>query len=806
MTLAGEKRAEEMILRALTISGLSLNVPSGGATLELAKRLVLKNIATLTDPQWELVTSTHDTELFEVLAKRFPDKEKRGQAPPDLFQATDRYSGPSSGDDMSRHKARTVYILGLIALNRVKDATEQAKRMDPEEFQNKEFEKKWHSFDKIRYADGLNQFCKSVLTDRPELPLWKQCGVIASNVSESEGLVAIVDAAAKKSDVGFETRLGIRERQVELLLALDRVDDAVSLLREMIKADAGRETPKVQRGAGFTKLRLAARMCTLGMLLARPDLVKESEDAFLAVLGNEGMRINLSEMTALNVMDTDSPLGVMVDAYLEKGDFAGAENMVVTAMQVMLKAPELTELPGGRELALSSGFLAGHLARLAEIYDRAGRHEDVLSLLEKAAWWGGTDLVDLAEGNNELPAVAARALHAAGRDSLAVEILKSYLLGKPGDDSAYATLTEILGPAVIPWLDGLQARDRFEERPLIWKAQLLLKAGKLDEAEATVRQALKIDPTDGEQKPGNRGRAYVVLADTLRAKGRAEDAAFFDRVVTAIHTAETGDKFTEAGLVRKSIAVYEEASKSFVDAYCVQWRLAERLSSLGDLKAAKKHYEIAFERMPEQFGQVASFCFGCEGVFTHQQSVSVAEEVLTGLVTSTPRKPQVHYLLGQLRESQGRKAEAYRHFLTAADLDPHYLDALKAAYGLRKDVFLSQAEADQLALRMVRLDPLNRHGHLSAGDISDLKGLWSIYEEKGRDGVTIPKTLLTLSASKQELEALLKKFGASSELLELKHNTYRSQRRIPEPGDAVVKNAFVNKLLQATGQGGQMLY
>ena len=41
---------------------------------------------------------------------------------------------------------------------------------------------------------------------------------------------------------------------------------------------------------------------------------------------------------------------------------------------------------------------------------------------------------------------------------------------------------------------------------------------------------------------------------------------------------------------------------------------------MGNLAEARKHYEIAFRRMPEQFGQVASFCFGCEGVFNHPES------------------------------------------------------------------------------------------------------------------------------------------------------------------------------------------
>jgi len=41
VALAGEERAKQLMLQAIAIPGLSLNIPSGGSTLELAKRLVL---------------------------------------------------------------------------------------------------------------------------------------------------------------------------------------------------------------------------------------------------------------------------------------------------------------------------------------------------------------------------------------------------------------------------------------------------------------------------------------------------------------------------------------------------------------------------------------------------------------------------------------------------------------------------------------------------------------------------------------------------------------------------------------------
>lgn len=800
VAMAGEKRAEQLILKAMAVPGVSLRIPSGGNTLDLAKRLAVKQADLLTEPQWELVTGLNDTELYEAMNNRFPEKTAKDKSGPDIYQAVEREYMPRE-TDTARNSAKVLYLLGLIGKNRPGDAAELGKRMEADEFNASVFEKRWHSFDKNRHAQGLNQWCRTVLTDRPELPLWKQCGLIANDSGDAAKLVAILDAAILQPKFTLETRLTIQTRKVELLLAMDRTDDAVALLQAIVKADDSKETPQARLAVAKVKLRMAPRLLTLGRLLSRKELIDEGDAGIMNLLSSGNVQLGMTDMTGWEARQS---LDELINGYIDEGQLAKTEQVAVALVLATLKSPEMNINPIGRDLALSSGAINSQLTRLAQIYNKAGRFGDTLTLLDKSRWWGATDLMDINDLTPSPVPIAATALHRSGRDAESVEILKWYLYSKPGDDAAYRTLTDILGSSLIPWLERLQLRDRFEERPLIWKAVLLKKEGKLDEAESVVRQALKIDPTDGEQPPGDRVRAYAVLGEILRAKGKLDDAAFFERVIQSVRLAEKGDKLTEAGLLRRSLATYEQASEQFADAYCVQWRLAERLASIGDLSGAKKHYEIAFERMPEQFGQVAHFCFGCEGVFTHQQSVSVAEEVLIGVAKTSPDKPQVHYLLGQLREAQGRKAEAYTHFRRASDLDPQYLDAWKAAYELRNDVFLSQPEMDDIALRMVRLDPLNRHSKLNHGEITDVKSLWEIYQEIGTERRPPVKRLFTLTASKQELEELVKKFGGGADLLEMKRAMFGKGVDVPEPGDAVVKNLFVKKLLRAAGENVNM--
>jgi tetratricopeptide (TPR) repeat protein len=795
VALAGEKRAGEVLLKALSIPGVSLRVPSGGQTLDLAKFLATNRADLLTEPQWELVTGLNDTELYEAMSRRFPDKDAQSKLKPEIFQVVESENGYRE-TNTPRNEARVLYLLGLIGRNRIDDAVVTSSQLETDDFQSSTFERRWHSFNKYRYSKGLNQWCRDVLTARPELPLWKQCGLVATDSKAAEGLTRILDSAEQKQEMSLEGRLTVKARKVELLLAMDRTDEAVEQLRIIVTAEDSKESAQARQAVARIKLRMAPRLLTLGRLLSRPELKQEAEQQIIVLLTGAG-RLSTTDMAG---WEGRQALDELVDGYIGDGQLDKAEQVVLAIIKSTLNSPELNANPIAKDLALASGAITGQLTRLAQLYEKAGRHSDTLTMLERSRWWGATDLMDITDNTPSLQPIVAKALHKSGRDTEAVEILKWYLYAKPGDDTAYQTLIDITGTSVIPWLDQLQVRDQFEERPLIWKAVLLKQDGKLDEADTIVRQALKIDPTDGEEPPGDRVRGYAVLGEILKAKGKLEDSAFFERVIQSVRLAEQGDKLTEAGLLRRSLNVYEKASDQFADAYCVQWRLAERLASIGDLDGAKKHYEIAFERMPEQFGQVASVCFGCEGVFTHQQSVGVAEEVLTAAAKTSPNKPQVHYLLGQLREAQGRKTDAYSHFRRAAELDPGYLDAWKAVYALRNDVFLSQTEMDEIALRMVRLDPLNRHSKLNHGEISDVKALWAIYQEMGKERRPLIKKLFPLDASKQELEALVKKFGGGLEQLEAKRFFVNRGMDVPEPGDAVVRNKFVLKLLRVAGQ------
>jgi tetratricopeptide (TPR) repeat protein len=321
--------------------------------------------------------------------------------------------------------------------------------------------------------------------------------------------------------------------------------------------------------------------------------------------------------------------------------------------------------------------------------------------------------------------MAAAALAKTGKTEQALKVLHAIMDKEASDDRDYQLLIELKGMDALPRLEELTKRDRFEERPLIWKAHLLRKDGQLDQALLVIKQAIAIDPSDGEQGPGRRMRAYAVLADILTDRGEQEEAAMFQGAMRAIRMSERADQFYAAGLLRRALTKYEQALTIFADAYCIQSRIALRMAELGLLDEASKHYQRAFELMPDSFGRIESHCFGCEGAFQGSIAQSIADRVFTDRLGRTPDKPQVHYLLGYLREQQGRYPKALAHYQQAVTLDRDYYNAWSKLTSMASHIHIPSTWRDQASLSQLRLDPLGRHGHPSLNKIRDLRQLWN---------------------------------------------------------------------------------
>lgn len=223
-------------------------------------------------------------------------------------------------------------------------------------------------------------------------------------------------------------------------------------------------------------------------------------------------------------------------------------------------------------------------------------------------------------------------------------------------------------------------------------------------------------------------RAYAVLAEVLEAQGTRDQAALFRRAVNAIRLSERSDELHRVGLYQRAFAGYRAALEQFADAYCIQSRLAIRLMEQGEREQAFQHYRRAYELMPASFGRVESHCFGCESVFQGEQQKSLAERVFGEMLAKDPKKSQIHYLLGYLQKERKHYPEAVKRFGTAVELDPEYLNAWKHLHELATCTYVAPPVRDHARLKLVELDPRQRHVRYEIDSVGDFARLWRTVE------------------------------------------------------------------------------
>lgn len=574
----------------------------------------------------------------------------------------------------------------------------------------------------------------------PSMKGWGELTNLAGLAGRGAELTAFATKQAESAPKDSEAAKVWRSRQAWGLIGEEKIDEGLALLEPCLEArPASAEQTWLnewQESVG--------RLLRLAKAVSRPELAKK-----------------WSEKLTADFKDASGPVwaegGYVFDTYaagqLEAGNVAVIEEILRARLAVKPKARS----GGMMSIVVDADTspdeprvdLRSVTRQLADVLARQGRHADVLALLAESPNWGQTDVAQfLKEGEGgvwrPLPLVVAETLLATGRGDEAAAIVESVLIENSGYDPAYALYLRLKGEKAAPFLEKLAAADRYQERPLIWLASVQLAAGKVAEAETTVKRAIAIDPSDGEQPKGDRMRAYAVLRDVALAKGDAKQAEFLAGVLAAIRRSEDADDIAQAGLMDRAIKEYELALESFSDAYCIQSRLARRLAEEKRLPEAMEHYKRAFELMPDSFGRVESHCFGCEQAFAGEDAQTIAERVFTEMAAKPDAKPQVHYLLGYLRMEQERWEESAAYFTKAVTADPDYLNAWRKLADVLPNTSRPRAEQDRVAFRLLALDPSCKHGGAEEQRVRDLPGLWRAYAVSVDTGLHASEKLFPL--------------------------------------------------------------
>jgi tetratricopeptide (TPR) repeat protein len=520
--------------------------------------------------------------------------------------------------------------------------------------------------------------------------------------------LALIDRILARRSLPEFLNADLQLRRVSALLAADKIGAATDGLRKLLaKPPARGETTLKERYE--TALKAAA----LGRLTGSTALTD--------------IGLNFALAATLVMPEDEDESGQGVDSQVLWRELRRARRASEVQTRAIADLGKTAAKSGFEALTPATAKEINALIELAGIWSAEGRHAEVLRLLDESTRWSVGDAgALLARTDSEkvpLGIMVARALQSSGDSERAMRVARATVSQLPAVDGGYELLAT-LDPQAAATFDALFALDQFEERPLIWKAAAQLKAGAVADAEVTIRRAIAIDPSDGEQGPNDRMRAYAVLSEILERKGDHAGAATYAKAVEAIRISERADTFYEAGLYERAFNGYREALEQFSDAYCIQSRLAVQLNKAGRRAEALEHYRRAYELMPDSFGRVESHCFGCESVFQGAESQSLAEQVFTDVIRKTPGKPQAHYLLAYLREQQDRPADAVQPLRQAVSLDPQYLNAWVHLNQAGARTYIEPAELDIARLKLLELDPLHRHANYEVTAVGDLAALW----------------------------------------------------------------------------------
>ena len=759
VTLLGKEKAELWLRKQLILSKHGFSVDQGDQTLLLAQQLALELADKLLIPHWGLVKGLKATQLYEAIESRFSNKGAR----------------------WNRKQAELYYLLGLIATGKSEKASEVAVSMS-DKFKELTLPRKaLDDLEKLGYTQELYSFFSNLLAQKSTFSFWDDYIKLSALTGNTQNLINLIETKLSSTELTSKRKLWFREKLVMALLANDQTERAGKLLLKLI-ADSSNDS----------KGPLALKLVLMGELLNKKAWVKSGLATSKQVFDSQQQE----EPTGHTSFYSE-----YIKTLRRLNKISDAEQVVVKQISQFTSIMQSYGEATGMKLDSQLSILLRPLAiELIGIYADAERWGDVIYVAEHFPYWGESDLSEIftETDSNKIPVALtiAKALVNTGKTEPVIAILEALIKEKGGLDQAYELYTQIKGKDAIVFLDQRYQDDQFEERPLIWKATLLLQADQLQHAKTTLQQAIQIDPSDGEQGTGDRMRAYAIMAKILAAEGDSEGADFNRRAVQAIRLSEQADRFTDAGMFQRAIKMYSDASNIFEDAYCIQSRLAFQMTKQGRIEEAASHYQKAFELMPSSFGRVESHCFGCESVFKHPTAQTIAEQIFDKLIKEQPLNPQIHYMMGYLRKEQGKYLEAIPHFRKAVTLDPQYLNAWKQFYKLGEHVYIEAWERDIAALKMLELDPSRKHAKVDLADVSDLKGLWQHAEIIIDRNADKPKQLYALIASAKQLKSKGEKSASSMQEKLSVFGYGRNQTKFDTPGLFLTQSQLIGYTLQ----------
>jgi len=666
---------------------------------------VLSDVARLKSPQWGLVESLDDYPLMSALVSRFGESV---------------LNNGGNGD-----QAALIYGLGLAKSGQLDHA--------------------------IRF-----------LSSNPALESWGPSG-LASSESERTSLYSLVsqmlNRARLRSLAGLYLALGRR---------LGKPDEVAKRLDDWISS------PKIsdsdQRYYVTLKADLDCSMGNTAQAVAEYESCLKAEDpdpqiastllTLAETIGDASAVEHVSKAT--KKVGTDGSRLDFYQAYDRMGLLAKAQE---TAIKSLEDVNDVNLDAEGQGRLLNA--YPGKGVELAALYYKSNQPDQVVQLLRKFPKWGAEDLFPLVttrrtpndwnhDNGEPIGFYAAWALAQSGDKETAIRILKVEIPKDVEPDPAYELFNQLDASGSIGFYDELIKANPFQARPLMWKADLLLRMGKLIEAESAVRQAIAFDPTDGSATPERRQTAFSILGRILKAAGKTAEAARCDAVFAAAQVAAQGFREESAGLDSAAANHFAQAlTLNSEDAWTLL-HYSDTLSRLGKSREALDNYRKALELALTSEGPSGGAELTDRYSSGSTERLALAHSVLERLNKEHPHNAGILCLLGELHASGGDDRAALASYQLAVQAEPTYVRAWESIASLAGEGLLTKDQARQATLALIRLAPGRDSYYYESAvqDSGDFAALWRAYHQAAQ---TLPPTppgpLYPLEASRRSLAA-----------------------------------------------------
>lgn len=662
---------------------------------EMARQIVLSDLAKMKQPHWELIDGLEDYDFVAAQVARFGEQS-------------------ADGDE----RAAIVYGLGLARAGKVDAAL---KFLSPPSQGYDEWPQ-WTPDAPDSVAVRRSVFATlSELLSRKFLPRLVPLYVSLGPPPEMERQI---ESWLGGPGLGIDVRQGLLSLKATLEMAADQTGPA--------KAD-------LEQGIGLTDSEHPERALEMaGTLFA---LAVEDKDPqplqFLRgaskLLGSRGSHF------------------AYTDAYRKMGLAREAQDFALAEMGNTADVNMSAEGHG----RLMNAY-PGTGAQLAELYYEANEPEQVVALLHRYPKWGAADLADIAayrgQGTRTIGFLAAWALEGAGSRAMAIRTLRFLIPNDLSDEPACELLNRLEGSSALSFYDDLVRQHPLEQGPLIAKGDLLLRMGKPQEAERTIRAALALDPARAQS---GTAPAYDVLARIQEREGKSADAAVSRKVVEAGGLAAAAEQAGRIGLNARAESLYRKALEANPRDADTQLNYAHLLREMGRDEEARAAYTTAAGHVLESEGRAG----GANYVWDWSLPIlRILESVFSPLEKQHASDPGLLTVLGDVKFYEGDKRAALDAYERAVAADPRYVEGWEGIARLSDDGVLSRAQARDAALALIRLKPDEYYYTDSlVSCFGDYAALWRAYDQAAKDMPALPSgPLYPLEASARALKAGLR--------------------------------------------------